>query len=116
MVCGYCCLWCVVIVACGVWLLLPVVCSCCCLRCVVVVACGVWLLLPVVCDYLIFLYTFRNCIGQEFALNEERVVLSHILRHFELSLDETKLPIKKDFLIILRPKGGLHLKLSRRAV
>ena len=64
----------------------------------------------------IFLYLYRNCIGQEFALNEEKVVLSHILRKFELSLDETKLPIKKEFLIILRPKGGLHLKLTHRII
>ena len=55
----------------------------------------------------------RNCIGQEFALNEERVALAHILRKFEISLDESK-PIKKEFLIILRPKPGLFLKLKRR--
>ena len=57
----------------------------------------------------------RNCIGQEFALNEERVALAHILRKFEISLDETK-PLKKDFLIILRPKPGLFLKLKHRDV
>ena len=62
------------------------------------------------------LYSYRNCIGQEFALNEEKVVLSHILRKFELSLDETKLPIKKEFLVILRPKGGLYLKLAHRVI
>ena len=56
---------------------------------------------------------FRNCIGQEFALNEERVALAHILRNFEISLDETK-KIKKDFLVILRPKPGLFLKLKPR--
>ena len=55
----------------------------------------------------------RNCIGQEFALNEERVALAHILRNFEISLDETK-PIKKEFLLILRPKPGLYLKLTHR--
>ena len=57
----------------------------------------------------------RNCIGQEFALNEERVVLAQILRKFEISLDES-VPVKKDFLIILRPKPGLFLKLKHRNV
>ena len=55
----------------------------------------------------------RNCIGQEFALNEERVALAHILRNFEFTLDDSK-PLKKDFLIILRPKPGLYLKLKHR--
>ena len=58
---------------------------------------------------------FRNCIGQEFALNEERVALAHILRKFEISLDESR-PVKKDFLVILRPKPGLFLKLKHRDV
>ena len=56
---------------------------------------------------------YRNCIGQEFALNEERVVLANILRHFELSLDQNK-PVEKDYQLILRPKGGLYLKLKQR--
>ena len=55
----------------------------------------------------------RNCIGQEFALNEEKVVISHILRNFELTLDTEK-PVVKENLIILRPKGGLYLKLKHR--
>ena len=46
-------------------------------------------------------------------MNEERVVLAHILRNFKISLDETK-PIKKEFLVILRPKPGLFLKLKHR--
>ena len=48
-------------------------------------------------DYhMIMVYsTHRNCIGQEFALNEERVVLAIILRHFEFFLDETKTVTKR---------------------
>ena len=57
----------------------------------------------------------RNCIGQEFALNEEKVVLANILRHFEISLDETK-PVMKEYLAILKPKDGLHLKLKHRSL
>lgn len=56
---------------------------------------------------------FRNCIGQEFALNEEKVVIAHILRQFELSLDETRSPEKAAFFVILRPKP-LFLKLKHR--
>ena len=62
----------------------------------------------------VFLSICRNCIGQEFAMNEEKVVLAHILRNFELSLDETKSPVKMDYLLIVRPKNGLHLKLKPR--
>ena len=59
-------------------------------------------------------HTHRNCIGQEFALNEEKVALAHILRKFEISLDEEKGEVRKDFLLILRPKSGLHLRLKHR--
>lgn len=57
----------------------------------------------------------RNCIGQEFALNEEKVVLAHILRNFELSLpDDDRKNVTKRFMIILRPKDGLCLQLTPR--
>ena len=48
-------------------------------------------------------------------MNEEMVVLATILRNFEISLDETKV-VSKESLLILRPKGGLYLKLRRRGV
>ena len=47
-------------------------------------------------------------------MNEEKVALTHILRNFELLLDEKKSPVKMDYLMILRPKNGLHLKLKPR--
>ena len=62
----------------------------------------------------LYAYTHRNCIGQEFALNEEKVALAHILRKFEVSLDEDQGEVEKDFLVILRPKSGLHLRLKHR--
>ena len=46
-------------------------------------------------------------------MNEELVVLAHILHKFEMSLDETR-PPTKDYLIILRLKPGLFLKLKHR--
>ena len=46
-------------------------------------------------------------------MNEEKVILSHLLRRFEFTLDESKI-VEKEFLIILRPKDGLYLKLKHR--
>jgi hypothetical protein len=43
------------------------------------------------------------------------VVLANILRNFEVSLDETW-TVSKEFLLILRPKGGLYLKLKHRTI
>ena len=48
-------------------------------------------------------------------MNEEMVVLATIVRNFEIFLDETKV-VSKESLLILRPKGGLYLKLRRRGV
>ena len=47
-------------------------------------------------------------------MNEEKVVLAHILRNFEISLDETKPAVEMNFQVILRPKNGLFLKLKPR--
>ena len=61
------------------------------------------------------IYTLcRNCIGQEFALNEELVVLSHILREFVFTLDESHGPVTKYRNLILQPKPGVFLNLHYR--
>ena len=57
--------------------------------------------------------SFRNCIGQEFARNEELAVMAMVLRNFEIFLDEDNPPIK-NFGIVLRPSPGLFLKLKCR--
>ena len=57
---------------------------------------------------------YRNCIGQEFALNEELVVLSHILRKFVFTLDESHGPVTKYRGLILQPKPGVFLNLHHR--
>ena len=56
----------------------------------------------------------RNCIGQEFALNEELVVLSHILRKFVFTFDESHGPVTKYRNLILQPKPGVFLNLQHR--
>ncbi|GFU28004.1 cytochrome P450 4c3 [Nephila pilipes] len=56
----------------------------------------------------------RNCIGQKFALLEEKVVISNILRHFKVvSLDpRDKIQVKIEF--TLRPAVPLRLKFIPR--
>uniref|UniRef100_A0A8C0KPT9 Cytochrome P450 family 4 subfamily B member 1 n=1 Tax=Canis lupus dingo TaxID=286419 RepID=A0A8C0KPT9_CANLU len=53
----------------------------------------------------------RNCIGQQFAMNEMKVVTALCLLRFEFALDPLQLPVKMPQLI-LRSKNGIHLHLK----
>ena len=56
----------------------------------------------------------RNCIGQKFALMEEKVILSSILRRFNMKADT---PMKDMDIIpelVIRPKDGYHIRLEHR--
>ncbi|XP_072025166.1 LOW QUALITY PROTEIN: leukotriene-B4 omega-hydroxylase 3-like [Amphiura filiformis] len=55
----------------------------------------------------------RNCIGQNFALNETKMVSAVILRHFYLSMDQDKAPPRL-FQLVLRSPEGINVNVRPR--
>ncbi|KAM7435004.1 Cytochrome P450 4V2 [Porites harrisoni] len=56
----------------------------------------------------------RNCIGQRFALMEEKIVLSHVLRSFNVESTQTFDELLTCAELITRPKEGLFVTLGKR--
>ncbi|XP_064225665.1 cytochrome P450 4V2 isoform X2 [Aotus nancymaae] len=56
----------------------------------------------------------RNCIGQKFAMMEEKTILSCILRHFWIESNQKREELGLEGQLILRPSNGIWIKLKRR--
>ncbi|XP_065127837.1 cytochrome P450 4V7 [Paramisgurnus dabryanus] len=56
----------------------------------------------------------RNCIGQRFAMMEEKVVLATVLRHYELQSCQSREELRPLGELILRPEKGIWIKLQKR--
>ncbi|XP_033825819.1 cytochrome P450 4V2-like [Periophthalmus magnuspinnatus] len=64
--------------------------------------------------YIPFSAGLRNCIGQRFALMEEKVVLASILRSFTVEACQKREELRPVGELILRPEKGIWIKLERR--
>ncbi|KAM9329052.1 cytochrome P450 4V2 [Gastrophryne carolinensis] len=64
--------------------------------------------------YIPFSAGLRNCIGQKFALMEEKVVLAYILRNFTVKATEKREKIRLLGELILRPENGIWIELEQR--
>ncbi|XP_070544565.1 cytochrome P450 4V2-like [Ptychodera flava] len=64
--------------------------------------------------YVPFSAGLRNCIGQKFAMFEEKVVLSSILRNFTMETTQTRDELEPVGELILRPQDGIRVKVTSR--
>lgn len=56
----------------------------------------------------------RNCIGQKFAILEEKAVISAVLRNYKIEAIDRREDLTLLGELILRPKDGLRLKITPR--
>jgi len=56
----------------------------------------------------------RNCIGQKFALLEEKTMLSYILRHYRLRSLDKREDINLIIELVMRPENGIRLSITPR--
>uniref|UniRef100_A0A224YKM0 Cytochrome n=1 Tax=Rhipicephalus zambeziensis TaxID=60191 RepID=A0A224YKM0_9ACAR len=56
----------------------------------------------------------RNCIGQKFALAEEKIVIGNILRHFTIKSLDQRDQVEIVTEMVLRPRSGLRIKFTPR--
>jgi cytochrome P450 len=58
----------------------------------------------------------RNCIGQKFALLEEKTMLSYILRHYSVRSLDKREDINVINEMVLRPENGIRLCITPRTM
>lgn len=56
----------------------------------------------------------RNCIGQRFAMIEEKVLLTYIFRKFKVTSLQTRKELRPCGELILRPEEGVNVSIERR--
>ena len=56
----------------------------------------------------------RNCIGQKFAMLEEKALMASILRKYRIQSLDQRTDIKVDISVILKPFSEIRLKFSKR--
>lgn len=56
----------------------------------------------------------RNCIGQRFAILEEKLVLAHVLRNFSIESTQTFDDVRPCAKLITRPRDGIYVSLAKR--
>ncbi|CAK1594471.1 unnamed protein product [Parnassius mnemosyne] len=54
----------------------------------------------------------RACIGKPFAFMSMKTTLAHVLRHYRIKADHTKMVVKID--VVLKPETGHHISIERR--
>jgi cytochrome P450 family 4 len=59
-------------------------------------------------------YICRILTGQKFAMQEMKIVLSHLLRNFRFEATQTMKQTDYDIVFITRPRNGVHLKVAQR--
>ncbi|XP_074485658.1 cytochrome P450 4V8 [Sebastes fasciatus] len=64
--------------------------------------------------YVPFSAGLRNCIGQRFALMEEKVIMASILRNFNVEACQKREDLRPLGELILRPENGILIKLEKR--
>ncbi|KAG7329242.1 hypothetical protein KOW79_007416 [Hemibagrus wyckioides] len=64
--------------------------------------------------YIPFSAGARNCIGQRFAMMEEKVVLATVLRHFDVKACQSREELRPLGELILRPEKGIWIQLDKR--
>lgn len=56
----------------------------------------------------------RNCSGQKMAMCQMKIVLSHVIRRFDLEVVKGKENLQPRYKILLYAHGGVHVKFNKR--